>query len=239
MHMVINEIADSAGVSVPSVTRLARKLGYKGFLEFRVALASGAALSAETHKLSPVEDTDSDEEVVEKVYLASIRALEDTYRALDRERICELARAIATADRVFICGGGSTLLAQDAAFQLNALGVQAVPIISQTVLNMYKPRFCETDVFIGLSRAGRNKLLTEAVRQAKRQGSTCVFMSNYVNAQGAQTADYFFCTSRLDDMKKILGTESNSAMIALMNLILLLVARILERRIVAELEMDP
>lgn len=29
--MVINEIAEAAGVSVPSVTRLARKLGYNGF----------------------------------------------------------------------------------------------------------------------------------------------------------------------------------------------------------------
>ena len=42
MRMVINEIAEAAGVSVPSVTRLARRLGYKGFLDFRVALAGGA-----------------------------------------------------------------------------------------------------------------------------------------------------------------------------------------------------
>ena len=34
-RMVINEIAEAAGVSVPSVTRLARKLGYSGFLDFR------------------------------------------------------------------------------------------------------------------------------------------------------------------------------------------------------------
>ena len=32
MRMVINEIAEAAGVSVPSVTRLARRLGYKGLI---------------------------------------------------------------------------------------------------------------------------------------------------------------------------------------------------------------
>ena len=37
--MVINEIAEAAGVSVPSVTRLARKLGYNGFLALRLDLA--------------------------------------------------------------------------------------------------------------------------------------------------------------------------------------------------------
>lgn len=240
MHMVINEIADAAGVSVPSVTRLARKLGYKGFLDFRVALASGAAITAESHKLTPIEETDKDESVVEKLYLASIRALEDTYRALDKEKICELARLIATADRVFICGGGgSALLAQDVAYQLDVLGVQAIPVTSLAVLNMYKTRFGEKDIVIGLSRAGRNKQLTEAIRQAKKQGSICVFMSNYVNAQGAQAADYFFCTSRLDDMKRILGTESNNAMIALTSVLVMLVARNLQCRIEDEPEMEP
>lgn len=55
MRMVINEIAEAAGVSVPSVTRLARRLGYKGFLDFRVALAGGAAANGATQKLSPRE----------------------------------------------------------------------------------------------------------------------------------------------------------------------------------------
>lgn len=239
MHMVINEIADAAGVSVPSVTRLARKLGYKGFLEFRVALASGTAISSETHKLTPVETTDSDETVIEKIYLASIRALEDTYRALDREKVCELAKKIVAANRVFLCGGsGSTLLVEDVAYQLDVLGIEAVAITTPAALNMYKTRFNQGDIFIGFSRAGRNKQLTEAIRQAKKQGSTCVFMSNYVNAQGAQAADYFFCTSRVDDMKKLLGTESNNAMIAITNILVLLVARNLNRRIDDEPETD-
>ena len=47
MRMVINEIAEAAGVSVPSVTRLARRLGYKGFLDFRVALAGVLRRGAE------------------------------------------------------------------------------------------------------------------------------------------------------------------------------------------------
>ena len=47
MRMVINEIAEAAGVSVPSVTRLARRLGYKGFLDFRVALSGRERRNAE------------------------------------------------------------------------------------------------------------------------------------------------------------------------------------------------
>jgi len=43
----------------------------------------------------------------------------------------------------------------------------------------------------------------------------------------------------VDDMKKILGKESNNAMIALTNLLVLLVARNLNRRIEDEPEMNP
>ncbi len=232
MRMVINEIADAAGVSVPSVTRLARKLGYKGFLEFRVALASGAATNGEAHKLTPVSPEDCDELVIEKIYGASIRALEDTYRALDKEKLSELAKRVSTAERVLIAGGGgSSLLAKDMAFQLDVLGIEAVAVTDGAVMDMYKSRFRPSDILIGLSRGGRNKKLTEAIKTAKAAGVTCVYMSNYVNAQGAQLADYFFCTSRLDDMKMLLGTESSNAMIALCNVLVLLVARNLNRRI--------
>ena len=79
--MVINEIAEAAGVSVPSVTRLARKLGYNGFLDFRVALASGSS-SIESLKSDPIRPTDNDEAVIEKMFLASMRAMEDTLKAL-------------------------------------------------------------------------------------------------------------------------------------------------------------
>lgn len=230
MHMVINEIAEASGVSVPSVTRLARKLGYKGFLEFRVALASGSAAGGEAHKLSPIDETDSDETVVDKLYSASIRALEDTYHALDTKRFCELSRTVANAKRVFfIAGSGSALIAEDCAYQLNSLDVEAIAITDQVVANMYKSRFTEGDVVIGLSRAGRNRQLSEALRTAKKQGAVSCLISNCINAQAAQTVDYFICASRVDDLKKLLGVESINAMVAISNLLITIVARNLNR----------
>ena len=38
-HMTIDCLAANAGVSLPSVTRLTKKLGYAGFSEFKIALA--------------------------------------------------------------------------------------------------------------------------------------------------------------------------------------------------------
>ena len=125
-RMVINEIAEAAGVSVPSVTRLARKLGYSGFLDFRVALASGTA-NMETRKNTDILPEDSEDTVIEKACSASINALEDTYKALNKQALISLAHAVETADRIFLCGNASSaLLAEDIMGQLHTLGLEAV-----------------------------------------------------------------------------------------------------------------
>ena len=229
-RMVINEIAEAAGVSVPSVTRLARKLGYSGFLDFRVALASGTA-NMETRKNTDILPEDSEDTVIEKACSASINALEDTYQALNKQALISLAHAVETADRIFLCGNASSaLLAEDIMGQLHTLGLEAVVITDPTAMGVYKRRFKKGDVFIGISRTGRNKVLNDALKAAKQNGAICAFLCNYINAPAAQIADFFFCTSRLDDFKTIMGRETNITMISLLNLLIILVARSVKQK---------
>ena len=61
-HMTIDCLAANAGVSLPSVTRLTKKLGYSGFSEFKIALAgSVAAKTGRAQKLALLDD-DTDTE---------------------------------------------------------------------------------------------------------------------------------------------------------------------------------
>ena len=156
--MVINEIAEAAGVSVPSVTRLARKLGYNGFLDFRVALASGSS-SIESLKSDPIRPTDNDEAVIEKMFLASMRAMEDTLKALPKNKLSTLAEK-----RIFVFGTASSeFLARDIAYQFNYMGYDATAVSDSMVMDVLSARFTVDDVFIGISRSGRTKLLLDAL----------------------------------------------------------------------------
>ncbi len=223
--MVINEIAEASGVSVPSVTRLAKKLGYKGFLDFRVALASGNS-SLDSLKSDPVHPDDTDSMVVEKVFLSYMRAVEDTLKALDREKLSELADHIISAKRIFIFGTSiSAMLAKDLVMHLNLSGYDAIDVNDPVVMELYAKRFTPNDVFLGISRSGRTKLLLDALRAAKQKGTYCSFISNYVNSPAAALADSFFCTSRVDDVKSIVGRETNVSMYTLVGALLVLLAR--------------
>ena len=223
--MVINEIAEASGVSVPSVTRLAKKLGYKGFLDFRVALASGNS-SLDSLKSDPVHPGDPDNVVVDKVFLAYMRAIEDTLKALDREKLSELANHIIEAKRIFIFGTSiSAMLAKDLVMHLNLSGYDAIDVNDPVVMELYAKRFSPSDVFLGISRSGRTKLLLDSLKAAKQKGAYCAFISNYVNSPASALADSFFCTSRVDDVKTIVGRETNVSMYTLVGALLVLLAR--------------
>lgn len=223
--MVINEIAEASGVSVPSVTRLARKLGYNGFLDFRVALASGSS-SIESLKSEPIRSTDNDDAVIEKMFLASMRAMEDTLKALPRNKLSNLAEKAVRAKRIFVFGTASSeFLARDIAYQLNYMGYDATAVSDPMVMDVLSARFTVDDVFIGVSRSGRTKLLLDALKAAKANGAYTAFVSNYVNSPAANIADAFFCTSGVDDMKSITGRESNLTIHALFGALIVLMAR--------------
>ena len=67
----IAELAVKGGVAEATISRFCRRLGYKSFHAFKIALAGAAAYSApsEGHILSgPVEPGDTREEMFQKIY---------------------------------------------------------------------------------------------------------------------------------------------------------------------------
>ncbi|MBQ9833237.1 MAG: MurR/RpiR family transcriptional regulator [Clostridia bacterium] len=223
--MVINEIANEVGVSVPSVTRLAKKLGYDGFLDFRVALASGNATVSDDRS-APINICDPDETVVEKMFVSTMNAIDDTLKALDKKEMSELANDIVGAKRIFIYGtSASASMAYDLAKQLVFLGYEAIAINDALTLEMYSKRFTKDDLLIGITRSGRTKVVTDALKFAKQKGVRCALVSNYINALSNGVADYFFCTSRLDDVKRTMNRETNLTMYVWANALTMLVAR--------------
>ncbi len=84
-------------------------------------------------------------------------------------------------------------------------------------------------MFIGISRSGRTKLLIDGLKEASAGGAYCAFFSNYVNSPAASIADCFFCTSRIDDMKSVVGQESNLSMLAAVGALIMVVARRTDR----------
>ena len=224
-HMVINEIAHHAGVSVPSVTRLARKLGYNGFMDFRVSLASGMS-SINKESVSPITKGDSDEEAFKKLMIGQMTSIESTLKVVDMDKLVDLTNKVFDFRRVvWFSVGSCSQLARNVSCGLCRLGIDSIVMNDRDIMETYSEAMREGDLVFALTRTGRTQHTLNCLRKAKANGASTVLVTNLLNSQGEQWADYFFCTSRHDDLYRICGYETGTAMCALLESFMILVGR--------------
>lgn len=224
-HMVINEIAQRAGVSVPSVTRLARKLGYGGFMDFRVSLASGSSAVKRESSL-PIAPEDSDSELISKLMIGHMNALESTLKVLDTVRLSELANLMIAKKRIVWFGVGASLgLADGVSTALCKMGIDSIVVRNRDVMETYAARLDPDCVAVFITKTGRTASTLRSLKIAKEAGAVTAFITNLVNSTGENNADYFFCTSRQDDLYRICGYETGTAICALLEALMIIIGR--------------
>ena len=94
-YMSIAELAEESGVAEATVSRFCRRLGYKGYNAFKLAIANSTASMRQEKPASPAADSDSLEDVSRKLYAVDSAALTQTLELLDYAAI---RRAV--ADRI-------------------------------------------------------------------------------------------------------------------------------------------
>ena len=108
----LKEVAEDAGVSEAMVVKISKKLGFSGYRDFRQSVADYNRLPiVEMHEELSPEDTGT--EIVQKVFRASMQALEETLAIADIGAFERAADFIHGArQRDFYGVGGSAQIAR-------------------------------------------------------------------------------------------------------------------------------
>ena len=105
--MSISELAEEAGVAEATISRFCRRLGYKGYGAFKLAIANATAVVGSWLPQSgEVCPADSVEEMARKVYENDLAAMSQTRELIDPEAIRKAADLIMSAARVLCMGAG-------------------------------------------------------------------------------------------------------------------------------------
>ncbi len=225
VHMIINEIAEEAHVSIPSVTRLARKLGYKGFMEFRVALASSMS-NVVPEDDAPLDESDSDEVFIRKLMYSQLHALEATLKTLDCAALASLADAIVGCRRTVWLGvGGAIEAVSGVSEDICRMGVDSIVVSQREIMPSYAEVLKPGDLCIGVSRTGITRSTIESVATAKGNGVRTAFITNFADSPAASIADIFICAARPESLCKFRGFEPYGSINALFEVIVMLVAK--------------
>lgn len=224
-RLVITEIAERANVSIPSVTRLAKKLGYGNFMDFRVALANSSSVLSSS-RFEPILSTDTDEQLVKKLMIGHLRAIESTLDALDGVKIAEIAEKINNCHRiVWFAVDNSSLLASGVSEMFCRMGVDSLTVKPACVMANYAKKLGVGDIAFAITKTGKTLRTLEGLRIAKSNGATTVLMTNLAGSPGEKLADYFICTSRLDELYRVCGYETSTSMQAVLETLVTLLAK--------------
>lgn len=171
VSMSTASLASLAGVSEPTVNRFCTGLGYKGFPDFKLALA-GELARRQPRIARDVEPGDSTSLVVAKIFESTHASLTNAQQHLDLESLHRAVDLLAGAKSITLCGlGASASVALDAQHKLLRF---AMPVMAHT--DIINQRMAATglgpgDCLICISYTGRTRAVVEVAELGAAGGA--------------------------------------------------------------------
>lgn len=192
LGMTIYDVAAMSGVSLPSVTRFCRAVGYPGFRELVQGIAQSLG-RIDSKDLETLESASDGHEglpsLASMIIKRQLDGLQTTLKALDFDAIDRASTAIAGANRVVVMGHGAAYVpALGTAIKLNWAGVPAHGATPDEFSNIVITT-SKNDVVIAVSHQGRTRDVVELLRLARNLGATTIGISTVPHSPLAAVSD--------------------------------------------------
>ncbi|MGC4018474.1 MAG: MurR/RpiR family transcriptional regulator [Muricomes sp.] len=198
--MVLDELANQAKVSQPTVMRFLKCLGFTGFKEFKMALMEERI----SQNMEDKKENDSIqglygyqiprdakvEELPGQIVRITNELLQDTLKNISAKSLEKVIEAIRKSNIIMIFGvENSIAVAHDLATKLIYLGYRCA-FYSDTYLQTVSAGNLQPgDVAIAISYSGMSKSTVDTLEFAKKAGAVTVLITNFENTPGAKYAD--------------------------------------------------
>ncbi|WP_112322183.1 MurR/RpiR family transcriptional regulator [Oceanibium sediminis] len=172
--MTIGDLAAGCGVSKPTVIRFCRSLGCTGFPDFKLRLAQNLAVSAQYLHDSATGGAVPSDRVIDHVIDALVAGVDRLRREVDVEMLDAARDAILTTRQIVFAGigGGSSMVAQEAANRFFRLDFPAINISDSYVLQMRAATLGPGDLLVAISASGEANAIVGACEIAGGYGAT-------------------------------------------------------------------
>lgn len=184
----INELAENAKVSIPTVSRFAKRLGFKGFKDFKVALIRDISVG---FHFSPddIKD-DSVEAITKSLFEKEVAHLQETAANLDYTAVKEAAKRIVRADRIlFFSVSSSISTTLDFSWKLSLAGFTCCHNADIYYQRILAKNSGKSDVALGVSFSGRSGEVVDCMKNAKENGTQTICLTSFMDAPITQHAD--------------------------------------------------
>lgn len=191
-NMSISELAEESSVAEATVSRFCRRLGYKGYNAFKIALVNSVAkVHGQTDMLSgEVSENDSFADMCGKLYRADVGAITRTHNLLDEKSVKEAADILEAAGKVLCMGqGGSMILAEETAHVFSTVSGKYFPVHDAHMQAIAAINLAPGDAVIYFSYSGATRDMLETLQLVHDRGAKVILITHYPKSPGAAKAD--------------------------------------------------
>ena len=230
-ELLLEELAGKAGVSQPTILRFVKTLGYRGFREFKYALArEEGRKQREEGEIElygfQLSSRDRLEEIPGKIVTTSIRMLEETLKSIRVKEYERAVEAILQARSIVIYSvENSICTASDLMTKLLYLGLDCRMYGDYYLQNVSAGNLGKEDLAVGISYSGCSGHTVEMMALAQKAGARTLVLTNFENSLIARYADILLCASN----RQYLCGDTIFSRISQMALVDMLYAGVLNR----------
>lgn len=225
LALTIYELAEVVGVSPASLTRFTKRMGYRGFNDFKIALAHAIG-TREPDPFSEELEKGSPDSIIQWVFEQNVITLRNTLKVVSRPNLIRAAELCLRAPKAHFYGVGSSgLIAQDAAIRFSVLGLETGSYSDPYLQLGSAVGLKEDDVAVAISHTGASRPVIESLRVAKESGAHTICITNYSNAPLIKIADIPLLTSSHERRIHVAALTSQNAQLAIVDSLYFLMAQ--------------
>ena len=223
--MTTKELADACGTVPSAVNRMCKSIGVDGFSKLKIALASSIAQDDNAKENLPLAKEDDETTIFSKVFHSGINTIKNTYQMLDFSNVKIMSEKLASANRIFIFGvGTSSAIAVDAAYRLSQLGIQAYAYIDILQMGVMAKNMKEGDIAFGISHSGMTKAVVDTMRAAKKAGAATMALTSFAKSLLYNESDWAICVYADEKNYPVEAVSARVAHICIIDALMLTVA---------------
>lgn len=189
MYLSVTELAELAAVGETTIFRFCKKLGFKGYPEFKLLIAQDIV------SLEKVDESKSSSftSIIKDNIIAEVN---ECYQTLDEEVLGDAIEMLYKSERVFFFGiGSSGITAKTAVERFMRIGFLSDIATDAHRMNMVSSVLSSKDTIVAFSLSGATTDVLESLVIAKENGVNVIVATSYVKSPLTKVADVVLQTS--------------------------------------------
>ncbi|MDN5341955.1 MurR/RpiR family transcriptional regulator [Oceanotoga sp. DSM 15011] len=219
IHMTITELSEKCKCGEATVFRLSKKLGYTGFQQLKISIAS--------ENVEPIKNVhweikkDDDITIIkQKVFNSTINSLKETLNLNDSKNLNEAIKILSESNKkVFYGMGGSSAIALDAYHKFLKIDKDCIYHSDSHFQAMLSASLNEKDCILAISNTGSNKELIENLKIAKENNTKIISITSNIKSPIAKVSDIILIAYGKENDFKSEASESRISALTLIDTI--------------------